>query len=82
MFTLSQLTEILGWASIINIAYLTLASLFVILAKDKLTTIHNKLFGMQGQDLTFKYFDFLSFYKVATLVFFVAPYLALKIIGY
>ncbi len=82
MITISQLTEILGWASVINIAYLLLATLLLIFMKEKISAIHGKLFDIDKQDLNSKYFDFLSLYKIATLVFIVAPYIALKIIGY
>ena len=82
MFTLPQLTEFLGWVSVINIAYLMLATLFLVFTKDRISSIHIKLFGIDKQEINSKYFDFLSFYKIATLVFFVAPYIALKIIGY
>jgi hypothetical protein len=82
MITISQLTEILGWASVINIAYLLLATLLLIFMKEKISAIHGKLFDIDKQELNSKYFDFLSSYKIATLVFIVAPYLALKIIGY
>lgn len=35
----------------------------------------------QLTELSSKYFDFLSNYKIVTLVFMVAPYLALKVMG-
>lgn len=82
MITISQLTEILGWASIINIAYLVLSTLIIMFMKGKISAIHSKLFSIDKQELNSKYFDFLSSYKIATLVFIVAPYIALKIIGH
>jgi hypothetical protein len=82
MITLSQLTELLGWASVINIAYLVLATLMLILMKSSIASIHTKLFKSDSQKLNSKYFDFLSTYKIATLVFIVAPYIALKIMGH
>ena len=81
MITLSQLTELLGWASLINIAYLFLATLILMFMKEKISAIHSMIFNIDKQELNSKYFDFLSSYKIATLVFIVAPYLALKIIG-
>jgi hypothetical protein len=36
---------------------------------------------VRGKELDSKYFDFLSPYKIMTLVFIVAPYIALKIMG-
>ena len=82
MITISQLTELLGWASVINIAYLLLTTLILIFMKEKISAFHSKLFDVDKQELNSKYFDFLSSYKIATLVFIVAPYLALKIIGF
>ena len=82
MITISQLTEVLGWAAVINIAYLLLATLLLMFMKEKISAIHGKLFDIDKQELNSKYFDFLSSYKIATLVFIVAPYIALKIIGY
>ena len=82
MFTLAQLTELLGWAAIINIAYLILASLVIMTMKGVVSSIHKKMFKLDDKEIGALYFKFLANYKVATLVFIVAPYLALKIMGY
>jgi hypothetical protein len=82
MMTLSQLTEFLGWASVINIAYLTIATLAIIFMKETLSSIHSKMFDIDETQLSSKYFSFLSTYKILTLVFIVAPYIALKIMGH
>ena len=81
MITLSQLTELLGWAAIINIAYLLLATIVIVYMKGAISSIHSAMFRMDGEELDSKYFDFLGNYKIATLVFIVAPYIALKIMG-
>jgi hypothetical protein len=81
MITLSQLTELLGWASIINIAYLLLATIVIAFMRGAMSSIHSKMFRMDEKELDSKYFDFLSNYKIATLVFIVFPYIALKIMG-
>lgn len=81
MITVSQLTELLGWASVINIGYLFVATLVVIFMKGTVTSIHSKMFDINEDELGSKYFDFLSHYKIMTLVFMVAPYIALKIMG-
>tara|TARA_R110002095_G_scaffold206475_1_gene190601 strand:+ start:214 stop:459 length:246 start_codon:yes stop_codon:yes gene_type:complete len=80
--TISQLTELLGWASVINIGYLLLATLILMFMNGTVSSIHSKLFGLEEKMLRTKYFDFLSHYKIMTLVFMVAPYVALKIMGY
>ena len=81
MITISQLTELLGWASVINIAYLLLATLILVFMRGIMSSIHSKMFDLDEKELSSKYFDFLSIYKIVTLVFIVAPYIALKIMG-
>ena len=81
MITISQLTELLGWASIINIAYLLLATSIIKFRINAIMSIHRKIFNLEEDELKSKYFDFLSIYKIVTLAFFVAPYIALKVMG-
>ena len=81
MMTIAQLTELLGWASVINIGYLFLATLFLAFLRKPIFYLHSKLFGVDEMELNSSYFNFLSHYKIVTLVFMVAPYLALKIMG-
>lgn len=81
MITISQLTELLGWASVINIAYLLLATIILMFMRGTISSIHSKMFNIDEKELSSKYFDFLSYYKIVTLVFMVAPYIALKIMG-
>lgn len=81
MMTISQLTELLGWASILNIAYLLLATLVLMFRSGTIISIHSKILDIDEKELKSKYFDFLSIYKIVTLVFMVAPYIALKIMG-
>ncbi len=81
MITISQLTEFLGWASVINVGYLFLATIILMFMKGTMFSIHKKMFDIDEKELNSKYFDFLSNYKIVTLVFVVAPYIALKIMG-
>jgi len=81
MITISQLTELLGWASVINIGYLCLATIILIFMRGTVSSMHSKMFDIDEKELSAKYFDFLGNYKIVTLVFMVAPYIALKIMG-
>lgn len=81
MISLSQLTELLGWAVVFNVAYLLLATFIVIFAKSSISFLHSKMFDLSVQQLDAKYFDYLSMYKIVTLVFMLFPYLALKIMS-
>jgi Family of unknown function (DUF6868) len=81
MITISQLTELLGWASVINVAYLLLATVILMFMRETISSVHSKMLDIDKKELSSKYFDFLSIYKIVTLVFIVAPYIALKIMG-
>ncbi|OEY67927.1 hypothetical protein BG841_05310 [Marinobacter sp. X15-166B] len=82
MITLPQLTEVLGWASLINLAYLLLATVTVVFMRESLAAVHSRLFAIDRAQLPAAYFRYLGHYKIVTLVFMVAPYLALKIMGH
>lgn len=79
--TISEFTDLLGWVSAINIAYLLLATMSVTCLRKRISSIHSKMFGIDQTALVDMYFGFLSNYKVVTLAFFVAPYIALKCMG-
>ncbi|SFG32093.1 DUF6868 family protein [Neptunomonas qingdaonensis] len=82
MITISQLTELLGWVSVLNVGYLLLATIILMFMRGAVSSIHSKMFNIDEKEMSAKYFDFLSHYKIATLVFMVSPYIALKIMGY
>jgi hypothetical protein len=56
----------------------TIAIAFI---RGAISSIHGKMFRLNAKELDSKYFDFLSNYKILTLIFMVAPYIALKIMG-
>ncbi|MBT5912193.1 MAG: hypothetical protein HOH59_05255 [Rhodospirillaceae bacterium] len=79
--TIETLTELLGWVSIINIAILLCSTLALISMRGFITKIHSSLFGLDEKDLGRAYFQYLAQYKIAIIVFNIAPYLALKIMS-
>ena len=81
MITLSQLTELLGWASILNIGMLLSVSILLVLMRSFITSIHSKMFGIPEKDLAITYFNYLANYKTLSIVLIIAPYIALKIMG-
>ena len=81
MITLSQLTELLGWASILNIGMLLSVSILLVLMRSFITSIHSKMFGIPENDLAIIYFKYLADYKTMSFIFIILPYLALKIMG-
>ena len=81
MMTTEALTELLGWASVINIAILMFSTLMLIVMRGSVTKIHSKLFGLDEKDLGRAYFQYLGQYKIAIIVLNIAPYIALKIMA-
>ncbi len=76
--TTEVLTELLGWASAINIVILMFSTLSLIAMRGAVSKIHSKLFGLDEKDLGRAYFQYLAQYKIAIIVLNIAPYVALK----
>lgn len=81
MITLSQITELLGWASVLNIGMLLLAGMILMFMRSFVTGIHSKMFGIPEDELAVIYFKYLANYKTLSFVFIIAPYISLKIMG-
>ncbi len=81
MMTIDALTELLGWASTINIVVLMLSTLGLVAMRGVISNIHSRLFGLDEKDLGRAYFQYLAQYKIAIIVLNIAPYLALKIMA-
>ena len=78
MMTTEALTELLGWASAINIVILMFSTFMLIVIREFITKIHSKLFGLDEKDLGRAYFQYLGQYKIAVIVLNIVPYVALK----
>ena len=81
MISLTQLTELLGWVSILNIGFLLFATIVLASAKSIIVAIHSKMFDIPKNELPVIYFKYLANYKTLSLVFIIFPYIALKIMG-
>ena len=79
--TVESLTELLGWASIVNIAILLFSTLLLIAMRGAIANLHSKLFGLDEKDLGRAYFQYLAQYKIAIITLNITPYIALKIMG-
>ena len=74
--TTEPLTEFLGWASVVNIVLLLLTTIMVIATGGTVSRIYSGLFGLDEKDLGRAYFQYIALYKIAIIVFNVAPYIA------
>jgi hypothetical protein len=81
MESLETIRGILGWATVLNVGVLTFSSLLLIFAGAPIKRLHAGMFGLSEDDLSRAYFQYLAQYKIAILVFNLAPYLALRIVA-
>jgi hypothetical protein len=72
---------VFGWMSVLNLGYLLLATVFVKVFPSWILALHKSWFGVDEADLRRAYFNFVSQYKVMTLIFSVVPYLALRLVA-
>lgn len=77
--SIAELTTFLGWVSVINIGVLLFSTAMVIIFRDCVANIHTKAFSISKDELPFAYFQYLAQYKTMTLIFCLAPYVALKV---
>ena len=70
-----------GWASLLCIAYLILATLFLIVLRRPVVRLHSKLFGVEIESLPMEYFRFMANFKIASIILFIIPYLSLKFLS-
>ena len=76
---IEELIIFLGWLSVINIGVLLFSTMMVVLFRDFVANIHAKMFSISKDELPFAYFQYLAQYKTLTLIFNLAPYVALKV---
>jgi photosystem II stability/assembly factor-like uncharacterized protein len=79
--TFEQITALLGWTAVINIAILLFTTVSLLAMRGWITGIHAQMFGLDEKDLGRAYFQYLAQYKIAIIVLNIAPYLALRIIA-
>jgi len=77
--SLHDLTVFLGWSTVINFAVLIIAAIMIFGCRNFICNVHSKLTGVPKKDLPLQYFQYMANYKIAILVFNLAPYLALRI---
>ena len=81
MFTMEQLTEFLGWSTVINFGLLMVTSIMLMLVRKPVARIHAKMFGLTEADCALEYFRYLASYKIAVIVLSLVPYISLKLMA-
>lgn len=79
--TVETLRALLGWCSLINIAIMIFWFLMLVSARDWAYRLHEKFFRISRETFTAVQYAGGLFYKLIVFVFFVIPYLALRIVS-
>ena len=69
------------FVAVLNLGVLLFSSLLLVFAGAPIKRLHASLFGLSEGDWSRAYFQYLAQYKIAILVFNLAPYLALRIVA-
>lgn len=79
--TLEILRAVLGWCTVINLGLLLWWFAFFSLAHDWVYRLHTRWFTLSEERFDAIHYAGMAFFKLSILVFNLAPYLALRIIG-
>ncbi|RZW07695.1 MAG: hypothetical protein EX266_06125 [Rhodobacteraceae bacterium] len=77
---MSQITAVFGWMLVINLAVYTLAAVLIVFARDFTTRLEARITGIPAKEWPRIFVDYLSRYKIAIMVFNLAPWVALKVV--
>lgn len=76
-----NLRTFFGYAAALSIGYMVLATLMLIFLKGPLSRLHGWLFGVDTKEVVNEYFRFIANFKIAALILFVIPYIAIVMIS-
>jgi len=78
---LDTLTTFFGWALVLNIAFYAFTALALMLFKGLVGNISSRLFAVDEQTARNESFAYLARYKLFIMAFFLAPYVALRLMA-
>lgn len=78
---LEPLRDFLGWCTLINLGLLVIITVSPLLFRKKVGRLHARMFGFDPSLAPLECYHFIAYYKMAVLIFNLAPYLALRIMG-
>ena len=79
--TVELLRSTLAWCTVINFGLLLWWYLFFILAHDWMYRVHSKWFKLSVETFDAMHYGGMALFKLGILLFNLAPYFALRIIG-
>lgn len=78
---LETIRDFLGWCTLINLGLLVVITVSLLLFHKKVGRLHARMFGFDASLVPLECYRFIAYYKMAVLIFNLAPYLALRIMG-
>ena len=79
--TLEVIRDTLAWCSVINLAILIFWALFYAVARGVVFKVHGGMFDLTQEQLNKIHYKGIVLYKTGIVLFNIAPYLALRIVG-
>jgi hypothetical protein len=76
-----ELRSFLGWCTLINYAVLLYWFAMLVLARDFIRRFHARWFSLPDEEFDFIHYGLMGIYKLGIILFNLAPYLALHIVG-
>lgn len=63
--TIAELTEFLGWTTVINLSFFMVTFLVVVFLRDSIVKIHRKMFRLSEEDILRAYFQYMAQFKIS-----------------
>ena len=79
--SIETVATFLGWCTVINSIVLLISTVALMSCRKWISKIHAGMFEIDESTLNLCYFRYLANFKILTIVFNLAPYLALKIMA-
>ena len=81
MNNLNQFAEFFGWATISGLCFLCAMTFFLSVMQKFTISLHQKIFKIEEGALRLLYFQFIAIFKLLLIIFFLLPYIALRIMN-
>ncbi|MEQ8205278.1 MAG: hypothetical protein RIA65_03810 [Woeseia sp.] len=78
---IETLRAVLGWTALINMAVMLVWFLFFVFAHDFMHRLHGRWFDIPRQQFDSIHYAGMALFKFGNILFFIAPYLALRIVA-
>jgi hypothetical protein len=78
--TIELIESVLGWSALINLGILLWWFLFITLAHDWIYRMHSRFYKIPVESFDTLHYAGMMIFKLANFMFFIVPYLALRIV--